>query len=87
MTLSHMNVAVYNLHYKITFNIFNHQKKLSYKSQKLIVISLYKYSEVGGYHNIYLSLDMRDMNISPVMFKSKLKTFLFMRAFPGAFET
>ena len=34
-----------------------------------------------------LPLDMRDMNISPVMFKSKLKTFLFMRAFPGAFET
>ena len=34
-----------------------------------------------------LPLDMRDMNISPVMFKSKLKTFSFMRAFPGAFET
>ena len=34
-----------------------------------------------------LPLDMRDMNISPVTFKSKLKTFLFMRAFPGAFET
>ena len=30
---------------------------------------------------------MRDMNISPALFKSKLKTFLFMRAFPGAFET
>ena len=34
-----------------------------------------------------LPLDMRDMNISPALFKSKLKTFLFMRAFPGAFET
>ena len=29
-----------------------------------------------------LPLDMRDMNISPALFKSKLKTFLFMRAFP-----
>ena len=34
-----------------------------------------------------LPLDMRDMNISTVTFKSKLKTFLVMRAFPGAFET
>ena len=34
-----------------------------------------------------LPLDMRYMNISPALFKSKLKTFLFMRAFPGAFET
>ena len=34
-----------------------------------------------------LPLDMRDMNISPALFKSKLKTFLFMRAFPGTFET
>ena len=34
-----------------------------------------------------LPLDMRDTNISPALFKSKLKTFLFMRAFSGAFET
>ena len=34
-----------------------------------------------------LPLDMRDMNISPTFIKSKLKKFLFMRAFPGAFET
>ena len=34
-----------------------------------------------------LPLDMRDMNISPALFKCRLKTFLFKPAFSGAFET
>ena len=35
----------------------------------------------------WIMLDMRDRNISPTLFKSKPKTFLFKQAFPGAFET
>ena len=42
---------------------------------------------LGSYILETLPLDMRDMNISLALFKSKLKTFLCMRAFPGAFET